>query len=677
MKYSLCGAIFLICLTGAALELAPVFSSGMVLQQEMPVSFWGTARPGEKIEADFNGSKQTCTTAADGKWQVTFPAVKAGYKPLTLSVTGKDKSIVLSDMLAGEVWFCSGQSNMRMMIGKRYRKGWAALNAAEEVRNANYPGLRYAQQTGTISHNVCLPAEMMKNAAWVKSGPAIAHIFSATAYFFGRELHKSLNVPVGLIVSAYGGTKIETWISEEGYKKAGLQKELNTLKKFRFTQEEKEQYEAKEKKRFQQEMKAWHDLFREACRSEMEKNRENSNVSLDDSQWDRSQRPQCFWEAQSRWFRLKFSLPANMAGKKVVLKFGKIGEAADIYLNGKKIHSYKPDSPEEKKSGTVEIPVELWSKSGENLLAVRGEYYHIYRSRDEMYNLMRGISLVVGKQQFRLSNKGWRQLLEYRAPSRKIAGKMAPEFMNFPYKDRNFPSNLYNGMVDGWTKLPVRGVIWYQGCSNVGGKGYEKLLETLIADWRSKWQRPDLPFVIIQLAGYDPILGNNWQKGDPNKVYGNALIREIQQKMLKLPNVGLVTAIDIGEADQIHPGNKQEVGKRLSNEVQSMVYDRKVASRGPLFAKAVRENDRMRVFFLNAGGGLKTSDNKSPGAFAIAGADKKFVWAKAVIEGDTVVVSSPEISEPVYVRYAFAGYRGDCNLQNKEGLPAFPFRSDK
>ncbi|MBQ7650747.1 MAG: hypothetical protein IJS15_07290, partial [Victivallales bacterium] len=258
---------------------------------------------------------------------------------------------------------------------------------------------------------------------------------------------------------------------------------------------------------------------------------------------------------------------------------------------------------------------------------------------------------------------------------RKDIGNL-PRFAYIPFADHQFYSHLYNSMVDAWTKIPVRGVIWYQGCSNAGQPSYLKYHKALINDWRAKWNSPDMPFIIVQLAGYEPAHANDWMTYDPNKPSGYALTRDIQMKMLALKNVGLACTIDIGEPANIHPANKQDVGKRLALEARRIAYGEDIVSQGPIFDKAIPEGETIRVFFKNLTGDLKTSDGKAPGAFAIAGDDRQFVWANAKLDGKTVIVSSPDVKSPKFVRYAYAGYRGDCNLQNHEGLPAYPFLSD-
>ena len=351
-----------------------------------------------------------------------------------------------------------------------------------------------------------------------------------------------------------------------------------------------------------------------------------------------------------------------------------IGEKADVYLNGKRIAGWNAIAPETEKKVKVSLSPDMLNPSGENVLAVRGEYYYYAPGRQQMLDVIRTTALIHGKKRIPLVS-GWKMKDEFSCTRKETAGKIAPA-MYRPYRSQQFQSNLYNGMVAAWTRIPVRGVIWYQGCSNNGQIHYYPLHKTLIADWRAKWNDPELPFLIVQLAGYEPAKATTWQTADPNNPSGYALTRDIQQQMLKIPNVGLACAIDIGEAANIHPANKQDVGKRLALEAERIAYKKNIVSRGPLFLSATPEKGAVRVAFQNADNGLKTSDGKAPGAFAVAGEDRKFVWAEAKIDGKTVVVSSPEVKNPKYVRYAYMGYRGDCNLQNAEGLPAYPFRSD-
>ncbi len=656
----------------ADLKVDPVFSSNMVLQQEKPIAFFGTADPESTVTVEFNGKKVAAKAGKDGKWRAEFPAVKAGETAYTVRISDGKKSVTLNDVLVGEVWFCSGQSNMQMPVGKVFRRGWSAENCEEEVRNATDPQIRYAFQRLVPSQTDRLPARYTQADGWVKCSPDVAHYFSAAAYFFGRKLRQDLKVPIGLINASWGGTRIETWISEEGYKQAGLDREAAQIDRFKMTPEEKKAFEAKEQERFSREMAAWYPNFEKAEAAAKSRAAGWADPAFDDSGWKSWNNLDRYNKFVVRWYRMRFNLPKAMQNQKVRLSIGKVGETADVYLNGKRIGGWKPFDAEKSKRISLELAADAF-RPGENVIAVRTENFFNSSTTNNM-NRIRQALLSAGKARFALNK--WVQADEYNQRQQPIAGKRAPRFIDIPYKSHQFPGALYNGMTDAWTKLPVRGVIWYQGCSNAGQQHYYPLHKALIADWRAKWNNPEMPFLIVQLAGYEPARANNWKSSDPNRPSGYALTRDIQQQMLKIPNVGLACAIDIGEAANIHPANKQDVGRRLALEAERIAYGKKIVSRGPLFRAAKEEKGALRVSFDNAEGGLKTSDGKAPNGFAVAGADKKFVWADAKIDGETVLVSSPAVPAPKYVRYAYVGYRGDCNLRNQADLPAYPFRSD-
>ena len=660
----------------AAVKLDTVFSSNMVLQQERPITFFGTADPGAEVKVEFDGKTVSAKAGENGKWKAEFPAMKAGSTPYTVTVTDGKEKIELKDVLIGEVWFCSGQSNMQLPVGKKFQRGKTASNCEKEVAAANYPEIRYAYQFRIPSHNAPLPAKYALASGWVKCSPETAHYFSAVSYFFGRKLYQDLKVPIGLINASWGGTKIEPWISQEGYKAFGPASDLKLVEQFKIDAAAKKAYEEKEAKRFADGMKAWHPLFEAAGADARAKAQAWSNADFDDSAWKTATEtaPAGY---TVRWFRLKFTLPKNLRGKDVTFKLGKVAEKADLWLNGKRIAGWNADDPDPAKTVKITLKADQLDQTAANVLAVRGEYFHGAACRGQLRNLLRvGASLSAGSARLPLA-KGWKMNDEFACRPAQTGKKAAPMYIRVPYASHLFQSNLYNGMVAAWTRLPVRGVIWYQGCSNNGRIHYYPLHKTLIADWRARWNNPEMPFLIVQLAAFEPGRAKTWQTADPNQPSGYPLTRDIQQRMMiELPNVGLACAIDIGEPANIHPANKQDVGKRLALEAERIAYGKKIVSRGPLFESAKPEGSAIRVTFKYADSGLKTSDGKAPGAFAVAGADGKFVWAEAKIDGKTVLVSSPKVKEPKFVRYAYAGYRGDCNLQNAEGLPAYPFRSD-
>ena len=470
----------------ADLKVDPVFSSNMVLQQEKPIAFFGTADPESTVTVEFNGKKVAAKAGKDGKWRAEFPAVKAGETAYTVRISDGKKSVTLNDVLVGEVWFCSGQSNMQMPVGKVFRRGWSAENCEEEVRNATDPQIRYAFQRLVPSQIDRLPARYSQAQGWVKCSPDVAHYFSAAAYFFGRKLRQDLKVPIGLINVSWGGTRIETWISEQGAKQAGLDREAAQIDRFKMTPEEKKAFEAKEQERFSREMAAWYPNFEKAEAAAKSRAAGWADPAFDDSGWKSWNNLDRYNKFVVRWYRMRFNLPKAMQNQKVRLSIGKVGETADVYLNGKRIGGWKPFDAEKSKRISLELAADAF-RPGENVIAVRTENFFNSSTTNNM-NRIRQALLSAGKARFALNK--WVQADEYNQRQQPIAGKRAPRFIDIPYKSHQFPGALYNGMTDAWTKLPVRGVIWYQGCSNAGQQHYYPLHKALIADWRAKWNNP-------------------------------------------------------------------------------------------------------------------------------------------------------------------------------------------
>ena len=380
----------------ADVKVDPVFSSNMVLQQQKPIAFFGTADKNATVAVEFNGKTVSVKTGADGKWRAEFPAMNADSINRIVKITDGKKEIVLKDVLIGEVWFCSGQSNMRMRLQKKFWYGWSAQNCEQEVAEPNYPGIRYAPQIPFRSHNqlACARYEWVKG--WVKCDPSNAHYFSATAYFFGRKLHQDLKVPVGLIVSSLGGTRIEPWISLEGYENAGLKGELKTIEKFRIDAEGKTRFEATENRRFMNEMAAWHPLFVQAGARAKVAAQGWSAVDFDDSLWQPA-KVQPSRNYVVRWYRNCFMLPESMKGKTILFAMKKCGEKADIYLNGRRIAGWEADAPESEKTVHVQLSAEAWNQNGRNVLAVRSEYFYLAESGGQMRNIISHANLFSGK----------------------------------------------------------------------------------------------------------------------------------------------------------------------------------------------------------------------------------------------------------------------------------------
>lgn len=658
---------------GAEFLLDPVFSSGMVLQQRKPIAFFGTADPGEKIRVTFGALTREAVPDDRGAWQVEFPAMEAGSRSHEITFAGNTATRKLSDVLIGDVWFCSGQSNMEMPIGITYRRGMCLPDCKEVAAAARDPELRCALQRKAAAHGFLCPAAYSQGKGWLHCTPATAPHFSAVAYFFGKALREELKIPIGLVIAARGGTRIEPWISPDGVERAGLKKELQLLRQFDWPPRKQEEYEQETFARFRRDLEAWLPSFRQRTGDGEAKFTGWLEPGYDETGWENWNQKLCHTHLLVRRYRVKFDLPSAMRQKSPLLKVLKVGESAAVFLNGQRIGGWEPFEREEKKGLACRIPTGLL-RERDNVLAIRTEQLFPAQNPANMSNL-RQTRLVLGRQL--LIPTGWKQKDEFALARREAGKSVPPSFPQLPYRNaRSFPGLLYNGMVAPWTRLPIRGIVWYQGESNAGDPRYLLQHRALIADWRRRWKEPELPFLLVQLAGYAPAHVRDWQTLDPNRPSRLALTRDIQQRMMELPRVGVATAVDIGEADNIHPPEKREVGRRLALEALRMVYGRAVVSRGPLFRSASREGNSLRIRFDNAKGGLKTGDGKAPNGFAVAGRDGRFFSARAAIDGETVLVSAPEVPEPEFVRYAYADFRGNCNLQNQAGLPAYPFRSD-
>jgi sialate O-acetylesterase len=450
----------------ADVKLASVFTDHCVLQCDQPVPVWGRAEPGGEVAVEFAGQKKTAKADDGGTWRVTLDPLPASAEPRVLSANKQ----TIKDVLVGEVWLCSGQSNMAMPLR-------SSANSEAEIARADLPRLRMF----TAPHRVELNPQSDCAGKWEVCSSNTAGSFSAVGYYFGRELHRELKVPIGLLHSSWGGTPAEAWLSLEG---------------------------------------------------------------------------------------------------------------------------------------------------------------------------LRSESVL-------------RAALEKREKATSLNGIKRPEL---------FPTTLYNGMIAPLATFRMRGVIWYHGGANASGRSafnYRRTLPALIGDWRRHWAQGEFPFYIVQLAN----IGE--PANDPNRNSPYAMVRESQLKSLAVTNTALAVAIDLGESGDKHPKNKQDVGRRLSLLALAKTYGKSIAYSGPLYDGMKVEGSTIRIRLRHADGGLVATGGGKLARFAIAGVDRKFAWADAVIDGDTVIVASPQVSKPVAVRYAWADNPSGCNLANKSGLPASPFRTDE
>ena len=643
----------------ADVELADVYGDYVVLQRGMVVPVWGQAVPGEEVTVEFAGQKKTTTANDAGDWMIELDALAVGG-PHKMTIKG-DSTFVLENILVGEVWICSGQSNMQWPVR-------AAMNASEEIEAAQYPEIRFFTVTRKVSDEL----EENLEGEWQVCGPQSVGEFSAVGYFFGRTLHRDLGVPIGLIHSSWGGTPAEAWTPRPVLEAhADFHPILERYKEaFAKYPEASKDYEDR--------LAQW-----EAQREEgtlQDRHVDPGNVGFakgwaeldhDVSEWKEMELPQ-LWEKTmdidgAVWFRREVSIPEAWSGKDLDLSLGAIDDFDVTYFNGIKVGEM-----DEKTAGWwthprhYTVPGEL-VKAGRAVIAVR-IFDHFAGGG------FRGVStdmkLMPQGEEESISLAGsWNYQVEVALDPGKLAPNRRPTAPFGPGHPHS-PSGLYNAMIHPLIPYAIRGAIWYQGESNAGrAYQYRTLFPAMIRAWRDRWNQGNFPFLFVQLANFMPI------QPDPAESAW-AELREAQLMALSLPNTGMATIIDIGEARDIHPKNKQDVGKRLAWWALVKSYGKDLVYSGPLYESMQIEENRVRLTFQHVGGGLIAKGGGPLKGFAMAGEDSQFVWADAVIEGNTVVVSSKAVDAPVAVRYAWAD-NPECNLYNKEGLPASPFRTDQ
>ena len=361
----------------AALKVDTVFSSNMVLQQQHPIAFFGTADKGSTVKVEFNKRTVSVQTDQDGNWRAEFPAMNAGKNNYTVKISDGKSKIELKDIVIGDVWFCSGQSNMGMKIGRKYKRGSTAINCTQEVANADYPEIRFALQMRCPSPALEMPARYSSANGWIKCSPKAAHNFNATAYFFGRELYKDLDIPIGLISASWGGSAIQPWISLDGFKSANIRQDFKGMEEF-FDGgiAGKKNFLAKERMRYSREMKKWQPLFEKAGEKAKQKALDWKNADFDDSAWEKAVQKIVPSQYIVRWYRTKFKLRDVMKGKTINFHMDKGGEKLEVWLNGKSIAAWETYTPEEEKQIRLQISPDQLNQNGENVLAVRVVYLY-------------------------------------------------------------------------------------------------------------------------------------------------------------------------------------------------------------------------------------------------------------------------------------------------------------
>ena len=634
----------------AEVRLPAIIGDNMVLQRAMKVRIWGDAKPGEHVTVTFDRKSASAVADAQGRWQVWIGPLNTGT-PSELIVKG-DNILTIKNVLVGEVWLCSGQSNME----------WPLINTmggAETVAQANHPEIRLFR----VEHQTSATPLADVQGHWVVTTPEEAANFSAVGYFFGRELYQHLKVPIGLINSSWGGTPAEAWTTHDALVSSPelkpildrYQSSLNALP------ETKEAYARA--------LAQWEEknLYLDAGNKGEALGYADPAASTAD--WSKMDLPKQLETAGllidgAVWFRKEVELPESWFGKDLVLKLTPIDDHDVTYFNGTKIGATGRETPNSYMVPRKYVVPGSLVKAGRNVIAVR-----VFDSAGEG-GFSRGGAMSIGPNgdgdSQAISLRGvWDYKVELALEPKRPDWGTRPEAVGV--SNQNNPSVLYNAMIAPLVPFAIRGVIWYQGESNAGrAYQYRTLFPLMIRSWRSAWGR-EFPFYFVQLA--------NWHasKAEPDESDW-AELREAQTMTLREPQTGMAVTIDIGDENDIHPRNKLDVGRRLAAWALAETYGEKVIPSGPLLDRFTIDGDKVRIRFKH-GTGLKTSDGGPVKGFAIAGEDRRFVWADARIEGDTVIVSSPKVVKPVAVRYGWAD-NPIANLYNKAGLPASPFRTD-
>lgn len=628
----------------ADVVLPPIFSDRAVLQRSERVPVWGKAAPGEAVTVTLGEARAATSAGEDGRWRVELDLTKVPATALELVAQGRNR-VVARDVLVGEVWLCAGQSNMEMKLSR-------AGGGQEEIGRPADGRLRQFLVKRNASP---VPVEDAEGS-WVNASPASSGSFSAVGYFFGRRLRDELQVSVGLINASVGGTYLEAWTSAEALDASPLHKpgKDRALKAYA------------ERERYLTEQKAWVEKFGRQDRAAADADA-FAAPETDVAGWRTITLPGDFAgqglpEAGVVWIRRTVEISPAQAGKNLDVFLGDLRGANVVYWNGRKIAESDHFALERRYAVRAQFV-----RAGEAVLAVR------------VFNPGPGGGIAPGQVRFRYGNNQslageWRATAEFALPplSDATRAELPARPGSVPYNDQNTAGFLYNGMIRPLAGYGLRGFLWYQGEHNWNrGQQYRSGFPLLINDWRARWGRGELPFYFCQLPNYEE------QAKKPGQSPW-AEVREAQAAALALPATGMAVLIDVGDAGDIHPANKRDPGERLARIALADTYGRKdVVVAGPQYESMRAEGARVRVLFRAGAGGLVARDRTDAAieGFAICGADRKWVWATAKIEGETVVVWSDEVPEPVAVRYAWA-QNPVCNLVNEAGLPAAPFRTD-
>lgn len=623
------------------LRLPRLISNGMILQRNAKVKIWGWASPGETVTVDFIEKSYSTVTNPEGRWEVMLEELQAGG-PYSMEIKAHT-SITVKDILIGDVWICSGQSNMVIPMER------VKIIYEDEIANCENTAVRQFVVPDRYDFNT--PQEDLEGGSWESASTDTILQFTAVGYFFAKSLFEKYHIPIGLIRNSVGGTPVEAWISEDELKK--FPGNIEVIEQLR-----EPGYIDSVMKKEQADINNWFNSLNQNDKGLINGEPVWADPNCDASNWSTMNLP-ALWSEEGLvdfkgavWFRKEVEVPASMAGKPAKLYIGTIVDSDTAYVNGTFVGATGYQYPPRR----YEIPAGLL-KPGKNVITLRvisnngsGEFikektYKLF-TEDEAINLEGAWQYKIGAQ----------------------TPESLPPTTFFQYK----PTGLFNGMLAPLLNYSMKGVIWYQGESNTGEpKGYKEKFSTLIEDWRQRWQQGAFPFLYVQLANF---MEAKIQPSESNW----AELRDEQRRALDVPNTGMAVIIDAGEWNDLHPLNKKAVGERLALWAEKLAYgEKEIVSSGPIYKSMKVEGNRIIIDFESVGGGLIAKDGDKLLHFAIAGSDNKFVWADAVIEDDKVVVWNEEVPNPVAVRYAWADNPQGANLYNKEGLPASPFTTER
>lgn len=640
MKFKLTLTILSILLISRAhgnVTLPKIFTDNMVLQRDAPIPVWGWASPGETVKVVLNGKTVSVKTAKNGKWLVKLPVMIAGG-PYTLSVEGKNR-IALTNVLIGDVWICSGQSNMQWAVNQTNFQ----LTDTSFIKNAQIRLFTVYVDTDYM------PREDVKGSGWQLLSVDNISKFSAVAFHFGRYTEQQLHVPIGLISDNLGATNIETWMSNDALM------QFPQFKKVIAPDVERGKNFAQLTAEFEKMKPEWYkNYYYKGIGVDQQWYKPETNLA----DWKPIDASGNTWEKEPDlkdhdgevWFRTTFDVPEADRGKDYHIPLAQIDDYDIAWVNGVKVgenygkhnhHGYTVKADVLKPTGNV-LVVRVFDVGGIGGFTTSPFWTGAVMKGTWIYKKGSAIDAA------------------------KFPKPVVPSATPF-----SSPSVLYNGSIAPLTKLSIKGAIWYQGEGNADrGYEYRELFPAMINDWRKQWAQGDFPFLFVQLA--------NYYAESPKPVESPwAELREAQAMALVVPNTSMATAIDIGEAGDIHPKNKLEVGKRLGMAAMKVAYHKDVECSGPTLKEFHLQDNKVIVSYDHAQGGLVCRDKyEYVTGFQIAGDDKKFHWAKAKIEGNTVIVFSDEVDRPVAIRYAWDNNPGKLSLYNAAGLPAVPFRTD-